>query len=169
MGWVVLFLLVLLAAAVPDLCPDMLGIAAHPPDVWILLVLYIAFRARAYQGVGWGIALGVVRDSLSLDPLGTHAFVLGVIAFAFAEGNYHRGRVIGVTRVLFVFVGAVMGTWLYLLRVLPYAAGGLSFEAMWAALPGALWTALAALLLYPPLDRYKLLDDLCGRRHAFSS
>lgn len=169
MGWVVLFLLVLLAAAVPDCCPDFLGLEAHPPDLWVLLTLYIALRARAYQGVGWGIGLGAVRDSLSLDPLGTHAFVLGVLAFAFAEGNHHRGRVLGVSRVLFVLIGTATACWLYQLRILPFASGGMPFSACWDAFPTAFWTALAALLLYPVLDRYKLLDDVCGKRHAFSS
>lgn len=169
MGWVVLFLLVLLAAAVPDVCPDALGLSTYPPDVWVLVTLYLAFRTRAYQGVGWGIALGFVRDALSLDPLGTHAFVLGVVAFAFAEGNHHRGRVLGATRIVFVLVGAAMATWLYQLRILPFAGPSLPFSAVWDAFPTAFWTALTGLALYPLLDRYKLLDDVCGRRHAFSA
>ena len=102
-------------------------------------------------------------------PWETHAFVLGVVAFVFAEGAHHRGRVVGASRCLFVVVASVLATWLYLLRILPFAGASPPFAAAWGAFPTALWTALASLVLYPTLDKYKLLDDLCGRRHAFSA
>ena len=85
-----LFLFVLLASALPGVWPRALGLASYAPDLWVALVVYLALRGRGYLAVGWGIALGLLRDALSLDPLGTHAFVLGVTAFVFCEGQLLR-------------------------------------------------------------------------------
>ena len=84
--------------------------------------LYLAFRARAFRAVGWAVAIGVVRDSVSLDPLGTHAFTLGLVAYIFAEGQRSRGRIEGGNRVLLVFAGTLLAGWVYLLRLLPVDA-----------------------------------------------
>lgn len=170
MGLVVLLALLLLATAVPDLCPQVLSIDRHPPDLWVAAALYLAFRARAFKAVGWAIAIGLVRDSVSLDPLGTHAFVLGTLAFLFAEGRSQRGRVAGMTRLALVAAGTLLAGWLYLLRILPLGGGLVTAAAFIDVLPVMLWTTVLAAGLYPLLDRYHLLDELCGRRaHAFSS
>ncbi len=159
----------LLATAIPDLSPQVLSIDRHPPDLWVAAALYLAFRARAFKAVGWAIAIGLVRDSVSLDPLGTHAFVLGTIAFLFAEGRSQRGRVEGMTRLMLVGAGALLAGWLYLVRILPLGGGVVTAGAFVDVLPGVFWTMLLAAGLYPTLDRFHLLDELCGRSHAFSS
>ena len=166
MSLFVLFLLMVLAGFVPALCPSLFGIEAHPPDVWALIVLYIALRSPGYQGVGWGIVVGLVRDCVSLDPLGTNGFVLGMVAFLFAEGRHRRGRVDGLYRASLAALGVTVAGWIYLLRILPFGGGVVSFGLFLEVLPTAMWSALFALGLYPLLDRYRLLDDLCGRARA---
>ena len=159
----VLWCLILFAAAVPDLCPAALGLRSNPPDVWVAIVVYVAMRARGYRAVGWGIVLGLIRDALSLDPLGTNAFVLGCVAFLFCEGRRNRGRVDVSSAVLAAFAGAILAGWLYLVRTVPVAGEGLAWRDALAVFPTALWTAVLAAGLYSLLDRFKLLDELSGR------
>lgn len=167
MSLVVLFVLMLLAAALPDFMPEVLSIHRHPPDLWAIAVLYIAFRARSFRAVGWAIAIGAARDCVSLDPLGTHAFVLGCTAFFFCEGRSSRGRIEGSSRIALTGLGVLIAGWIYLLRILPLGADVVTFEAFVATLPVALWSAVLAMGLYAVLDRYGLLDEVCGRTHAF--
>lgn len=162
MSYVAVFGLVLLAQAAPDLCPAWLGLHRHPPDLWVVLVAYLAFRGRGYRAVGWGIGLGLIRDALSLDPLGTHAFILGMVAFLFCEGSRRRGAIDGLLGLLLTFAAALLAGWLYPLRVLP-AGGALSWAAFGQAVPVALTTTLAAALLHPLFDRYHLLDEIGAR------
>jgi rod shape-determining protein MreD len=171
MALIALLLLVLLGAAVPDLMPEAFGIARHPPDVFVIVTIYLATRARGYAAVGWGITLGVALDCLSLDPLGTNAFVLGVVAFLFAEGARHRGRVDGATRAVLVFTGTLAAAWIYALRTLPYPEGGGPplGAALGGAFPTAWWTVVLAVPLMALLDRVHALDGLLGRSHALSS
>jgi len=159
---VVVFGLVLLAQAVPDLCPDWMGLQRHAPDLWVVLVAYLAFRGRGYRAVGWGIGLGLVRDALSLDPLGTHAFILGTVAFLFCEGSRRRGAIDGLLGLLLTFVAALVAGWLYPLRVLPMS-GSLPLAAFSDAFFVALTTTLAAIVLHPLFDRYHLLDEIGAR------
>ncbi len=159
----------LLAAALPDLMPHVLSIHRHPPDLWALAALYLAFRARGFRSVGWAIAIGAARDCVSLDPLGTHAFVLGCTAFFFCEGRGSRGRIDGSSRIALTGLGVLTAGWLYLLRILPLGGGVVTFEAFVAAVPVALWSALFAAGLFSVLDRYHLLDEVCGRARAFQA
>lgn len=169
MSLVVLVMLMILASALPDLVPSVLSLPRHPPDLWALAALYLAFRARGFKAVGWAILIGLVRDSLSLDPLGTSAFVLGTIAFFFCEGRRQRGRIDGLSRVVLTGFGVLLASWLYQLRSLPMGADVVTIGAFVDAFPIALWSAVMAAGLFPLLDRYGLLDELCGRTHAFSS
>lgn len=169
MSLVVLLALMLLATAVPDLVPSMLSIDRHPPDLWAITALYLAFRARGFRSVGWAVLLGLVRDCVSLDPFGTHGFVLGSVAFLFCEGHKSRGRIEGGTRAALTGLGVLVAGWLYLLRILPLGGGVVTFGAFVDAVPVALWSTLMAMGLYPVFDRFGLLDEICGRSHAFST
>jgi len=163
LGLFVLFVLLLLAGFMPDFMPTAMSLSRYAPDLWLLTVLYLAFRSRGYYAVPWAIGIGLVRDSLSLDPLGTHGFVLGCIALFFAEGRAHRGPVRGGSRLLLTAVATVIAGWLYLVRILPLGDSGVSFGAFLEPFPVALWTTLLSIGLFPLLDRYRLLDDVCGR------
>lgn len=162
MGVVVLVLWVVLAAGLPDQLPAAFGLARHAPDLWVLLVVYLACRGRGYAAVGWGIVVGLLRDAHSLDPLGTHGFVLGLVGLLFAEGRADRGTLTGALRGACVFAGVVVAGWAYVLRMLPLG-GSLALPDLLAVFPTALWTALAALPLCATLDRLRAFDDLLGR------
>jgi len=161
-GVVVLVLWLVLAAGLPDQLPAAFGLARHAPDLWVLLVVYMACRGRGYTAVGWGILVGLLRDAHSLDPLGTHGFVLGLVGLVFAEGRADRGALTGALRGAYVFAGVVLAGWVYVLRMLPLG-GSLALPDLLAVLPTALWTALAALPLCATLDRLRAFDDLLGR------
>jgi rod shape-determining protein MreD len=163
MALLALFVLVLAAATVPDVAPGTLGIDRNPPDLWVAVVAYLALRSRGFSSVRWAILLGLVRDATSLDPLGTHAFVLGFVAWLFAEGAGHRGRVDGLSRVLIAGLAALVAHGAYLLRILPFADGAVTWSSALAAFPTALWTMVLAAPLYSLLDASGALDDLCGR------
>jgi rod shape-determining protein MreD len=167
MSLLVLLVLVVAAMALPDTLPAALGLARHPPDLWALAALYLALQARGFRAVGWAVGLGLVRDCVSLDPLGTHGFVLGVVAFLFCEGRRPRGRLAGGGRVLRAGAGVLLAGWIYLLRILPLGGGVVGLDAFLDAIPVALWSAVAAAGLYPLFDRFGLLDDICGRLRAF--
>ena len=158
-----LWCFVLIAGALPGLWPDVLAISAHPPDPWVLLVAYLALRGRGFKAIGWGIGLGLVRDALSLDPLGTHAFVLGTTAFLFCEGRRHRSPVDGPLRLFGSFGFALVAGWLYLLRILPMEGAGVVGSDIFRVVPMAFWTALVGVGVYPILDHFRVFDDLMGR------
>jgi rod shape-determining protein MreD len=157
-----LVLWVLLAAALPDMLPARLGLDRHAPDLWAALVIYLACRGRGYAAVGWGIVVGLLRDAQSLDPLGTHAFVLGLLGFLFAEGRSDRGTLVGGTRAVCILAGTLAAAWIYVLRMLPVGAG-FALGDLVAAFPTALWTLAASLPLYATADRLRLFDDILGR------
>lgn len=168
MGWLVIVAWMVLAAGLPDLLPPALGLSSHAPDLWVALVIYLACRGRGYAAVGWGMVIGLLRDAHSLDPLGTHGFVLGLVGFLFCEGRSDRGRLAGPARLACVFLGSVAASWAYVARSLPMG-GGFSPQPLLAAFPTALWTSLAALPLYLSVDRFSALDDVAGRRHGLSA
>ncbi len=169
MSLVLLLGLMLLATALPDLVPSILSIDRHPPDLWAIAALYLAFRARGFRSVGWAIGIGLVRDCVSLDPFGTHGFVLGVVAYIVCEGQTSRGRIDGGMRALLTGAGVLGASWLYLLRILPLGGGVVTFGAFVDAVPVALWSTLMALGLYPVFDRFGLFDEICGRARALST
>jgi rod shape-determining protein MreD len=158
-----LWCFVLCASALSGLWPDVLALRAYPPDPWVLLTAYLALRGRGFKAVGWAVALGAVRDALSLDPLGTHAFVLGAVAFAFCEGRRHRTPAQGPVRLLATFGAVLVAGWLYLLRVLPMGNVHLSAADVFGVVPTAFWTTLIAAGVYPILDHFRVFDDLMGR------
>lgn len=166
MALVALWCFVLLAAALPGLLPDALSLSAYPPDPWLLLVVYLALRGRGYSAVGWAITLGLVRDALSLDPLGTHAFVLGFVAFVFCEGRQRRSPLTGASRLLATFGAGLLAGWLYVLRLLPVGGQALEFADLFRAVPTAFWTTVLAAGIYPLLDHHRVFDDLLGRRRG---
>jgi rod shape-determining protein MreD len=137
----------------------------HAPDFWVAFVVYAACRGRGYAAVGWGIVIGLLRDAHSLDPLGTHGFVLGLLGFVFAEGRTDRGRVQGFARAACLFLAVVGAGWLYVLRMLPLG-GDLALAPFLDVFPTALFTTLVALPLYGSVDRFGALDDLLGRRRG---
>jgi rod shape-determining protein MreD len=163
-GLLALFGCVVLAQAVPDLLPHVLGVSRHPPDLFLALAVYLPLRGRGYGCVGWAMLLGAAKDCVSLDPLGTHAFVLGTVAWFVARGRPTPRGAEGLPRLARVGVASVLATWLLALRLLPVTEvrAPLS-ELTVGAFATAFWTALLSGPLFSILDRLRALDDLAGR------
>jgi rod shape-determining protein MreD len=168
-GVAVLLALTVLASAVPDLAPGFLSIDAHPPDLWLASAVYLVLRGRGFAPLPWVIALGLARDCLSVDPLGTHAFVLGAVGFVLARRRSGSAPPDGAGRAAVLFAASLCASALYVLRLLPVAEARPPASALLDAFPVALWTTLAAAPLYALLDRTRALDGLAGRTRAFSS
>ena len=169
MGVAALLLLTLVASAVPDACPAFLGLASHPPDLFLAAVVYLALRGGGFAAMPWAILVGFARDCLSIDPLGTHAFVLGAVAFVLARGRQRGVPPDGAGRLAILFAASLGASALYVVRLLPVAEARPPASALLDAFPIALWTTLAAAPLYALLDKTRALDDLAGRPDGLSS
>src|SRR5437867_13005231 len=104
MGPLVLLLGAVVACAVPDAMPRTLSVDRHAPDLFAALAAFLALRGTGLHVVKWGIVLGLLEDCASLDPLGTHAFVLGTTTFLFARRREDDPGVRGVALPLSVGV-----------------------------------------------------------------
>jgi rod shape-determining protein MreD len=169
-GAPVLLLLTFLAAAVPDLAPRALGLDRFPPDLFVGLVAYLALRGRGEGVVLWACLVGVAKDAASLDPLGTHAFVLGALAWLLARdegrGRGDRRPLAGVSRAVAVAGAVLLAQVLYAARTWPVGGRLPSFGTFLEAFPVALSTAVVLAPLFALLDRTGALDDLAGRTDA---
>jgi rod shape-determining protein MreD len=164
MGLVFLVAWVVLAQALPDLLPGTMGLGRHGPDLFLALAVYLPLRGQGYGCVGWAVVLGATKDALSLDPLGTHAFVLGTVAWFVARARHGARGAEGLARLGRVALASVLATWLLALRLLPVTEVRIPFAELTAgALATAVWTALAAGPLFSLLDRLHAFDDLAGR------
>lgn len=165
MGVFAVFGWVLLACAMPDLAPRTLSMDRHAPDLFVALVAYLALRSDGLDVVPWAIAIGVAQDCASLDPLGTHAFVLGFVGFVFArrEGASSRARVRGPGLGITIAGAALLAHVLYVVRMIPVLRVGPSFVGLLAGAPAALWTAVFAWPLLALLDRAHAFDGVTGR------
>src|SRR5262249_27435233 len=106
----------------------------HAPDLYVALAAYLALRARTISVVKWGILLGCLKDCASLDPLGTHAFVLGATTFLFARPRDEDTPVAtGLAMVLSVF-GPALDPGAARRRLVPRAARRLPRRAVDGAL-----------------------------------
>ena len=166
MGLLVLLLWAVLAGALPDAAPAALGIARHPPDLYVALAAYLAMRSTGPNVVRWGILLGLLADCASLDPLGTRAFAIGVTTLAFSRRRGGSQGPTGPMVPFMVFAAALLAHLLYVVRVLPLHGAAPFFGALAAGFPVALWTALLSWPLLAVLDRTGAVDDLTGRHRA---
>lgn len=169
MGLLVLFALAMLGCAVPDFAPRFLSISRHAPDLFVAVAAYLGLRGRGVGALAGAVTLGLLQDCGSLDPIGTHAFVLGTIAFVFVRPD--RGApVVAASRALLVALAVVLARLLLVARGLVVAPDATpSLAPLVAALPTALWTGLATWPLLSLLDRARALDDFTGARHGVSA
>lgn len=166
MGLVVVFAWAILSGALPDLAPTRFGLDRAPPDLYVALATYLALRGTGYHVVKWGILLGFLVDCASLDPLGTHAFVLGTVTFLFARSRGASRGATGALLPLAVAAATVVARVLYALRCLPLHRDVPVLGTVLGAFPAALTTALVSWPLLVLLDRTGAVADLTGRRHA---
>ena len=169
MGALVLLLLVVVAGAVPDLCPSLAGISAHPPDLLVALAAYLSLRGSGYGAVPWSIGLGFAKDAMSLDPLGTHAFVLGAVSLLLVRDRSGEAPARGLLRAGAVALAALFAHVVAVLRSVPVSREGFSLAGLLAGFPVALWTGLLTWPLLSLLDRTAALDGLAGRARGLSA
>jgi rod shape-determining protein MreD len=168
MGPVVLVLLAMLAAAVPDLVPTSLGIANHAPDLFAALAIFLALRADGYGAVPWAILLGLAKDASSLDPAGCHAFTLGVVAFVVSRPRSAPAAT-GAARALAVAGATLLAHVVGVLRMIPVAPEGLGLSSLAGGVAVAFWTGLFTWPLLSLLERTRVLDALVGRTRDASA
>ena len=169
MGLLVLVLWAVVACALPDAMPARLAVDRHAPDLFVALAAYLAARGSGLHVVRWGILLGALKDCASLDPLGTHAFVLGATTLLFARSRDDDDQPApsAPSIAISVALATLVANVLYAVRLLPMhrdAPGALRLVV--DAFPTALWTALASWPLLSILTRTGAVDDLLGRRRA---
>ena len=168
MGLLVLYAIAVLACAVPDFAPAFLGVSRHPPDLFVAVAAYLGLRGHGAGALVGAVVLGCLRDFASLDPLGTHAFVLATVTFLFLRPE--RAHVpTGWTRALLVGLACLLAHVLLLLRLLVISPDGPGFATLGGAFPTALWTALASWPLLALLDKSGLIEDLTGARRGLSA
>ena len=168
MGPAVLLLLAMLAAAVPDLVPNWLGVASSPPDLFAALAVFLALRADGYGAVPWAILLGLAEDASSLDPAGCHAFALGAAALALSRPRSSPAST-GAGRAFAVAGGTLLAHVIYVLRMIPVAPEGLGLAALFGGVAVAFWTGLLSWPLLSLLERTRALDGLVGRTRGAST
>jgi rod shape-determining protein MreD len=161
-GLVALLAWVLFAVAVPDLAPTWASMDRHAPDLFVALAVYLALKSDGVGVVAWGIVLGLLKDCVSLDPLGTHAFTIGTVTFLFARRRGRTEVVRGPAVAVSVAGGVLVAHALYVLRMIPVLREGPSFASLLSGAPVALWTALAAWPLLSLCDRLHAFDDLAA-------
>jgi cell shape-determining protein MreD len=164
----VLFAVSVLACAVPDFVPAALGIQRHAPDLFVAMAVALGLRGRGPGALAGAVVLGALKDCASLDPLGTHAFVLGVVALVFQRSDGGE-PVRGASRAILVALGVLLAHALLLVRMLVIPRLGVGFASIGGAFPTALWTALVSWPLLSALDRLHLLDDFGGSRRGLSA
>ena len=163
MSLLVLGLLAIVAAALPDACPSVFGISSAPPDLFLAVTALLALRGSGPRAVPWAILLGIAKDATSLDPLGTHAFVLGTTALLLGRERPMTDATRGASRAVAVAGAALLAHVLYVLRTIPVFREGPSLAGLLVGFPVALWTALLTWPVLSLLERTRVLDDLVGR------
>lgn len=122
-----------------------LGLGSVVPDLLTVALLLAARRLRAPAAAGFGLFLGLLRDSLSLVAFGADAVTLTVLGYL---GSRSRDLFIGDS-LLFVGIYLLMGKLLhdaifYLLAGPALGSGMMEFVAQ---LPFVLYSAAAGLSL----------------------
>jgi rod shape-determining protein MreD len=144
--WVFAFVLVVAAVAQATLLP-LIGPVAVLPNFVLVLILVRTARRGAVDGLLWTVLVGVVLDTLALDPLGTNGVALLPVVLV---GGLARRRWF-ISGPAFPMLLAIVATFAYavtLLAVRAFAGAGM------APLPAVLQsTTLQSLLnavLVPP-------------------
>jgi len=163
-----MLLAVFLDAALRPLWPAFLGLHRAPPDLPLLVALYVGIRARERGALFLAPALGAMKDGMSAWPLGHFAFVYGVAALL-----AHRARTIfpvdapAGAAAAALSVSAAAAFVAFALRALAARPGG---DALGLALLGCLATAAAAPLAFALLDRSRAFRGVLGRhRYDFAA
>lgn len=132
------------------------------PDLLVAFVVYFGWMRGPIPGTLGGFGVGLLQDLDASGPLGMNAFAKSVVGFLVARAGFrvHRSNV-GV-RFAFFFAALLVHDVLYY-AVATGGDGGEFVKQMFVkALPTALYTAAATLLLLGVAERFtrrRLLTD----------
>jgi rod shape-determining protein MreD len=108
------------------------------PDLGLIVIVFVAIRRGSMTAQLSGFVCGLVEDSLSLSPLGFHAFLRTVIGFLYGltAGNIFVDPIL--MPVLLITIATVMKGFVSSLLVVFFSVPGAGFSVF----TGALWIEL---------------------------
>ena len=137
------------------------GIAPHVaiggvvPNLLLLVVITLAMIEGPRSGATAGFVAGLLFDLLGTGPIGPMAMVLamtGHLAGSLSANMFAEGWLMPLT---VVFVASVGAEFVYAILLAVLGEGGSLGATLWTiSLPGALYDAVLALLIYPVLARF---------------
>jgi rod shape-determining protein MreD len=121
------FLLVSLLLIVQTTWLDAIAIYSVLPDLALLAVIYISFRARGLQGQITGFFAGLLQDGISAAPMGLSALINTVQATLFnsLSGRFYIDRILmpllfGLTATIMKAIMLTLLSWIFKGKILAY-------------------------------------------------
>jgi rod shape-determining protein MreD len=133
------------------------------PDVTLVIVLVWSAVRGIQEGLAWAFALGILLDTLALDPLGANALALlpaVLLGSMTSDRFFHSGLIVPV-------LATIAATFLHgILLLLVRSAGGASLELA-AVGRLVLWQSLLNVVIVPPVYLFaSLAQRPPAMRHA---
>jgi rod shape-determining protein MreD len=150
-------LLVIVAAAQSTLLSTV-GVLGVSPNLVLVLVLLWSSRHGLTEGIAWAFGAGIMLDLLALDPLGSNALALLIVALIGSLAQrplLQSGIVLPMIMVLIATAGSV------LVSSLVDMLSGSGYPLM-VSLRLGLLTAFLNALVVPPLYGLLVLLDRLG-------
>ncbi len=124
------FLLVSILLIVQTTWLDAIAIFSVLPDLALLAVLYISFKAQGLQGQFTGFFSGLLQDGVSAAPLGLSALINTLMATIFnsLSGRFYIDRILmpmffGLSATIMKALMLMMLSWLFKGKILAYDFG----------------------------------------------
>ncbi len=150
MNWVVMGFLLLTAAALQAVVPARFFPLGQPPPFMLGLVIYYSLTRPVRFALVTALVAGLIRDSLSLVPLGYSSFCFCVTAWFV---NRVRGDVFTHQPITWVLTGAVSGAGMFLVMAMLLVHAGLIAD-VWQRLIGrTVWAAVLGAVTVPLVSR----------------
>ncbi len=106
---------------------DAIAIYSVLPDLALLAVLYISFKAKGLQGQFTGFFSGLLQDGVSAAPLGLSAFINTVMATIFnsLSGRFYIDRILmpvffGLSATIIKALLLMLLSWIFKDKILAY-------------------------------------------------
>jgi rod shape-determining protein MreD len=106
---------------------DAIAIYSVLPDLALLAVLYISFKAQGLQGQFTGFFSGLLQDGVSAAPLGMSAFINTMMATLFnsLSGRFYIDRVLmpmffGLSATIIKALMIMILSWIFKGKILAY-------------------------------------------------
>ncbi|TLM77867.1 MAG: rod shape-determining protein MreD [Actinobacteria bacterium] len=147
-------LAILAAAALQVGIAPHVGIGGVVPNLLLLVVITLAFMEGSQAGMVAGFSAGLLLDLLGTGPVGAWALVLAVTGYVtglVAANLFAEGWLLPVT---VAAVACLLAEGAYAFELTMFGEGAnLAGALLTKVLPGAVYNAALALLVYPWLAR----------------